>query len=246
MSSAYEKLIPPAKRMELQAVVYDRPDLKYYVPTLTALGNNIGGVFATVSYALRKKPELAEVVNMETLIDVITGHASPVLQKLGVDIGFMFPSGISAPLTVRTAFSAPSGARVFDYTFDKVDVSFAPNRAEAKALATERYARFLRTLKPEDVVAIFEGAQIGYSQFLTGDSPAEIKAKIKHSLAMERIKADPNYYLQRLKPENYGNMYDDGTEKYDIMFKEVGAPALAYGFEFAKNVLILITGRVPR
>jgi len=244
--STVEKLIPPAKRVELWTLVHDRPDLKYYVPALTALGNNIGGTFATVSYALRKNPELKDTINMDSLVEVITQHAGNVLQKLGIAIGFIFPSGLNAPLTVRTAFSGASGARVFDYTFDKVDVSFAPNRSESKALAIERYTRFLQTLKPEDVVAIFEAAKIGYSQFLTGDSPAEIKAKIRHTLAMERMKADPNYYLQRLKPENYGKMYDDGTEKYDIMFKEVAAPALMYGFEFAKNALIAATGKVPR
>jgi len=236
MSAVYEKLIPPAKRYELEVIVLQKPHARYVVPVAQAVGNYVGGIFGALSYANRKGYTL-NAQQEQQLEQVVRQYVVQALSAVGVTANFDVAQTAGAPLNVSTAVSGPAGNTAFTFTFAPIQVSFKPNRAEMKALAVERYARYIRAITDGDVQRIFELAALGYDQFLSGDTPSEIKAKIKHRIAMERIKLDPASYRQKLNAQRYDAGYDVGTEKYDEMFREVGGSAIMYGFEFAKAVV---------
>jgi len=236
MSTIYEKLIPPGKRYELRILLLQKPHARYIAPTAQAIGNYIGGIFGALSYANRKGFTLPTAQEQQ-LEQVAKQYVENALSAIGITVNFDVAQTAGTPLNVNTNVTKGGQSASFTFTFTPINVSFRPNRDEMKQLAIVRYERYIKALTDGDVQKIFELAALGYDQFLTGDSPAEVKAKLKHRMAMERLKLDPASYRQKLNAQRYADGYDIGSERYDEMFKEVGGPAILYGFEFAKAVV---------
>ena len=231
-----EVLIPPAKRAELQTLILAKPQARYIVPTAVAIGNRIGGVFAAVSLANRYNYVLPDD-ELKQLINAVKSEADGALSPIGVTSTFTVTQTAGSPLSVTTTIAKGTANASFTFVFEPSTHDFSPNWSEMLSIARARWEKYKKTLTEEDVRAIFELAKQGYRNFLTGNSAAEQKAKIKHALAMEGLKAVPLSYMLRLNPEKYEAGYANSADKYRIITQNIALPALLYGFEYAKTVV---------
>lgn len=231
-----EMLIPPAKRYELEALIRAKPQARYIAPTAQAVGNRIGGVLAAVSWANRQNYVLPEA-QLKQLIDALKTEANKALEPVGVTSAFTVTQTAGSPLSVTTTVSKGQANVSFTFTFSPAPHDFSQTWLEMKSIAKTRWEKYKNILTDADVRAIFELAKQGYSAFLSGDSAAEQKARIKHALAMERVKAMAPWYRQRLDPQKFETGYGAGAEKYRDMAQNIAFPALLYGFEYAKAVI---------
>ena len=234
--SGAEVLIPPLKRFALKALILSKPHARYIAPVAQAVGNRIGSVFATLSWANRQNYVLPEA-QLKQLIDALKSEANEALRAVGVNTAFEVTQTEGNPLTVETTVSKGSMVVTFPYTFDPTEHDFSASWAEMQSIAKTRWERFVKSLTDSDIMAILGLAAYGYQSFLTGDSAAEQKAKIKHMLAMERVKSMPAWYKQRLDPQKYEAGYAEGTAKYKEFTQNIAWPAILYGFEYTKAVL---------
>jgi len=239
MSTVYEKLIPPARRYELEVLVLQKPQGRYIAPTAQAVGNYVGGIFAALSFANRRGYTLPTAQETQ-LENVAKQYAEQALDLLGITVNFDATQTAGSPLSLSTQVQKGTSSTSFTFTFAPVAISFRPNHNEMKALAVTRYQRYIQALTDGDVQKIFDLAAMGYQQFLSGDTAAEIKAKLKHRLAMERVKAAPAEYRSKLSHTRYQDAYDVASARYEEAFQNIGGPAILYGFEFAKAVLTVI------
>lgn len=231
-----ELLIPPAKSAELKALIMAKPQARYVVPTALAVGNRIGGVFAAVSWANRQNYVVPDA-ELKQLIDAVKSEADRALSLVGVTSSFTGTQTAAGSLSVTTTVTKGTTNQSFTFTFAPATADFSPQWSEMKTIASARWERFVRTLTDADVKAIFELAKLGYRQFLTGNSAAEQKARVKHAIAMERIKAMATWYRQRLDPLRYDVGYGTGAAKYKELAQNIAYPAILYGFEYAKAVV---------
>lgn len=231
-----ELLIPPAKRAELQALILSKPQARYVAPTAIAIGNRIGGVFAAVSWANRQNYVLPDN-ELKQLIDALKTEADRALSPVGVTSTFTATQTAGSPLSINTTVSKGTANVSFTFAFAPSTVDFSPSWAEMRSIAKARWERYKTILTDADVRAILDLAQRGYRSFLTGNSAAEQKARIKHAIAMERVKAMAPWYRQRLDPAKFDAGYAGGAEKYRDLAQNIAFPALLYGFEFAKAVI---------
>lgn len=235
-ATAPEVLIPPAKRYELEVLVRVKPQARYIVPAAQAVGNRIGGVLAALSWANRQNYTLPED-ELKQLMDALKSEADRALEPIGVTSRFEATQTAGSPLTVVTTVSRDMSSTSFTFTFSPAQLDFSQTWSEMKSTARTRWERYINALTDGDIRVIFELAKLGYSAFLTGDSAAEQKARIKHAIAMERIKAVPEWYRQRLDPQKFEAGYGAGAEKYRDATLNIAFPAILYGFEYAKAVV---------
>ena len=231
-----EVLIPPAKRAELQALILSKPQARYVAPTAIAIGNRVGGVFAAVSWANRQNYVLPDA-ELKQLIDAVKTEADRALSPVGVTSTFTATQTAGSPLSINTTVAKDTANVSFTFAFAPSTADFSPNWSEMRSIAQVRWERYKNILTDADVRAIFELAKQGFRAFLTGDSAAEQKARVKHAIAMERIKAMAPWYRQRLDPAKFDAGYAGGAEKYRDLAQNIALPALLYGFEYAKAVI---------
>lgn len=236
MATAYEILISPAKRYELTALLMEKPQYRYIVPTAQSVGNMVGSVLATLSWANRMGYTLPSN-EFATLLRVLSSDANEALSVVGVTVSLSGQQNTGAPLQVTTTVEKGERTEQFSYTFNAVQADFSGHYSEMSAIASARYARYIEQLTNEDIKAIIELAKIGYAQFLTGDSAKEQKARIKHLIAMERLKANPEYYKNRLNAEYYATGYEQKVMKFKEASQNISLPAILFGFEFTKAVV---------
>ena len=231
-----EVLITPAKRYELQALIMAKPQARYIAPVAQAVGNRIGGVFAALSWANRQNYVLPDN-ELKQLIDAVKSEADSALSPAGITTSFTATQTAGSPLSVSTTVTKGTANASFTFAFAPSPHDFSPSWSEMRAIAKVRWERYKNILTDADVRAIFELAKQGYRSFLTGNSAAEQGAKIKHAIAMERVKSMPTWYRQRLDANVYDAGYGAGAAKYRDLTQNIAFPALLYGFEFAKTVI---------
>lgn len=236
-TAAYEVLIPPAKRYELRALILSKPEGRYIAPAAQAIGNRIGSVFATLSLA-NMQHYILPPIELKQLTEALKAEADEALRyAAGIVTDFNLTQTPGKPLVVETTVQRDAGVVKFTYTFEPVQYDFSANWAEMQSIAKARWERFVKALTDEDVKAILDLAARGYQRFLTGDSVAEQKARIKHLIAMGRLKLMPEYYKQRLDPQKYEAGYAGSADKYKEFTRNIALPAILYGFEYAKAVI---------
>lgn len=231
-----EVLIPPAKRAELVALILSKPHARYIAPVAQAVGNQIGGVFAALSWANRQNHVLPEN-ELKQLINAVKSEADGALSAVGVTSTFMATQTAGSPLSVTTTVAKDNASVTFTFTFAPSTADFSPSWSEMRSIARVRWERYKNILTDADVRTIFELAKQGYRNFLTGNSAAEQKARIKHAIAMERVKAMASWYRQRLDPAKFDAGYAGSAEKYRDITQNIAFPAILYGFEYAKAVI---------
>jgi len=227
-------------RYMLKQIVIARPELEIVVPTLQALGNEVGGAFAVASMALQLGRDVTQ--RLPQYVQAVKNTANKRAEKIGLTHDFTFSAAVGSPLTVTTTVQGPNGSRSFSYTFARVNVDFSDEFVQGIGIGKDRWALYVRSLGASDLEKIFDLAAMGYDAFLSGDTAKEAAAKLKHYIAMEGAKGRAAEIIQRMQNsvDKYATNAVAAADKYKVRAQYIAYPAVLYGIEYVKAAVAVL------
>ncbi|MEM4619803.1 MAG: hypothetical protein QW607_06265 [Desulfurococcaceae archaeon] len=206
------KVYRPAESYLLTVAKIEKPGLRYVLPGVQAMANEI---FVGVAYAdVARGSVPSEVIDeyLQFLNSKLTEFS-----QFGVEVSNNEIIPGRAGIIVEATLKGKGGERTFSETVSaNAPVKFTEDWAESVDIAAKRYARYTQTLTAEDWNAIRETAVRGYQSFIgEAVSPKHRMAVIKHAIGLGSV--DPEYYLQRIREsvEKYKMGYEMAKMKFD-------------------------------
>ncbi|MEM4819397.1 MAG: hypothetical protein QXQ91_03730 [Nanopusillaceae archaeon] len=206
------KIYKPSESYLLSIAKIEKPGLRYVLPAVQAISNE---VFVNVAYI--------DVVKSKVPPDVVEHYLEYVVRKLAdvSQFGVQVSNAVFRPtrsgVDTEVKLVGKSGEQIFKYLVSaQAPVKFTEDWADSMDLAAKRYARYTQTITAEDWDAIKTTAIRGYEAFIGGsNNPRHQIAALKYIVGIDSI--EPEYYLQRIREsvERYKMGYESGKVKFD-------------------------------